>query len=336
MATRPSEIRVLLVGAFDDALHAHAALRRRALERLGCRVTVLNLIGTGGWLSRVRRVGLRDRLARALASTSPALVLVLEGTQVDAEMVAAVRHGGGAAWANWFCDGRRSPEDIRPLAAAYDAVFVAEGATVEALDLPGLPPVHYLPAGCDPSIHRPMRARDRFRANVVFVGTATPHRERQLAELVEFGVAVWGPGWRRTKLRDYCRGELLGHEDYIRAYAGASVAINVGWAEESEGRPDPGASRRLFELAAIGVPQVAEEHPDLHRHFREGSEILVARSADDLRSLVSEALHDRAWAEQVAAGARQRALTEHTYMHRLSALLHVVMGVGAEVRPEPA
>ncbi len=327
VATRSPETSVLLVGAFDEALHAHAGLRRRALERLGCRVTTLNLIGTGGWLSRLRRVGLRDRLARALTSTSPALVLVLEGTQVDAEMVAAVRHGAGATWVNWFCDARRSPDDVRPLAAAYDAVFVADGATVETLDVPGLPPVHYLPAGCDPSIHRPMRARDRFRANVVFVGTATPFRERQLAGLVEFGVAVWGPGWRRTKLRDYCRGELLGHEDYIRAYAGASVAVNVACAESDADRRAPGASRRLFELAAIGVPQVVDEHPDLHRHFREGSEILVARSSADLRSLTAEALHDRAWAEQVAAGARQRALAEHTYMHRLSALMQAVVGV---------
>jgi spore maturation protein CgeB len=327
VATRFPETRVLLVGAFDEALHAHAALRRRALERLGCRVTTVNLIGTGGWLSRLRRVGLRDRLARALASATPAVVLVLEGTQVDAEMVASLRHGSGAVWVNWFCDARRSAEDIRPFAAAYDAVFVADGATVEQFDTPGNPPVHYLPAGCDPSIHRPMRARDRFRANVVFAGTATPHRERQLAELVEFGVAVWGPGWRRTKLRDYCRGELLGHEDYIRAYAGASVAVNVACAEDVVGRADPGASRRLFELAAIGAPQVVEEHPDIHRHFREGSEILVARTPAELRNLTAEALHDRAWAEQVAAGARQRALAEHTYMHRLSALMQAVVGV---------
>ena len=315
------------MGAFDEALHAHAALRRRALERLGCRVTTVNLIGTGGWLSRLRRVGLRDRLARALASATPAVVLVLEGTQVDAEMVASLRHGSGAVWVNWFCDARRSAEDIRPFAAAYDAVFVADGATVEQFDTPGNPPVHYLPAGCDPSIHRPMRARDRFRANGVFAGTATPHRERRLAELVEFGVAVWGPGWRRTKLRDYCRGELLGHEDYIRAYAGASVAVNVACAEDVVGRADPGASRRLFELAAIGAPQVVEEHPDIHRHFREGSEILVARTPADLRSLTAEALQDRAWAEQVAAGARQRALAEHTYMHRLAALMQAVVGV---------
>jgi len=324
VSARFSDTRVLLVGAFDDALHAHAGLRRRALERLGCRVSTVNLIGTGGWLSRLRRTGLHDRLARAVAGTSPAIVLVLEGNQVDAAMVASLRQGGGPTWVNWFCDARRSAQDILPLAAAYDAVFVADRATVEALDEAGNPPVHYLPAGCDPSIHRPMRARDRFRANVVFVGTATPHRERRLAELVEFGVAVWGPGWRRTKLRDYCRGELLSHEDYIRAYAGASVAVNVACTDEGAPVRDPGASRRLFELAAIGVPQVVEDHADIHEHFREGSEVLVARSSQELRGFAAEALHDRAWADQVAAGARQRALAEHTYMHRLATLLEVV------------
>lgn len=326
MASRGAEPHVLLVASFDDALHAHAGLRRRALERLGCRVSTLNLMGTGGWLSRIRRIGLHDRLARAVASTTPALVLVLEGAQVDAAMVASLRHGPGPTWVNWFSDARRSPDDVRPFAAAYDAVFVADRATVETLDQAGNPPVHYLPAGCDPSIHRPMRARDRFRANVVFVGTATAHRERQLAELVEFGLAVWGPGWRRTRLRDYCRGELLGHEDYIRAYAGASVAVNIACTERDERGREPGASRRLFELAAIGVPQVIEEHPDIHPHFSEGSELLVARSAGELRTLTSEALHDRAWAEEVAARGRRRALAEHTYMHRLAALLQTVGG----------
>ena len=147
-----------------------------------------------------------------------------------------------------------------------------------------------------------MRARDRFRANVVFVGTATPHRERLLSELVEFGLAVWGPGWRKTKLRDYCRGELLAHEDYVRAYAGASVAINLSCGGEQDVLEGPGCNRRLFEVAAIGVPQVVEDVPDLHRHFSEGSEILVSRTSEDLRALTAEALQDRAWAEQVATG----------------------------------
>jgi spore maturation protein CgeB len=316
-------LRVLLVGPFDEAMHAHAALRRRALQRLGCRVTCLNLMGTGGLLSRLRRIGLHERMSRALRQTDPALVLVLEGSQLPPEMVAELKRESGALWVDWFCDERRTQASISALAAAYDVVFVAGSAVAETSETIGLPPVRYLPPGCDPSVHRPMRSRDQFRANVVFAGTATPHRERLLSELVEFGLAVWGPGWRKTKLRDYCRGELLDHGDYIRAYAGASVAVNVQCSGESADA-DPGCNRRLFELAAIGVPQVVEDRPDIHRNFREGSEVLVARSTADFKGLLSEALLDRAWSEQVAAGARQRALAEHTYMHRLAALLGAV------------
>jgi spore maturation protein CgeB len=312
--------RVLLVGAFDNAMHAHAALRRRALERLGCTVTSFNLVSQGGLLNRLRRIGLHDRMVKELHQTDPEIVLVLEGSQVPPELVAELKRGSRALWVNWFCDERRSRNVISTLAAAYDLVFVAGSEVVESEETFGLPPLRYLPPGCDPSVHRPMRSRDQFRANVVFAGTATAHRERVLSELVEFGLAVWGPGWRRTRLRDYCRGELLEHGDYIRAYAGASVAVNVQCADASDGA-DPGCNRRLFELAAIGVPQVVEDRPDIHRHFREGSEILVARSMVDFKSLLAEALQDRVWSEQVAAGARQRALTEHTYMHRLAALL---------------
>ena len=314
------DTRVFLVGYFDDAMHAHTALRRRALERLGCRVTSFNLESSGGLLNRLRRIGLHDRMAKALRHTDPEVVLVLEGSQVPPELVAELKRESRALWLNWFCDERRSRSAIAALAAAYDLVFVAGSEVVEGGETIGLPPLRYLPPGCDPSVHRPMRSRDQFRANVVFAGTATPHRERVLSELVEFGLALWGPGWRRTRLRDYCRGELLDHGDYIRAYAGASVAVNVQCSDAAEG-PDPGCNRRLFELAAIGVPQVVEDRPDIHRHFCEGSEILVARSTGDFKGLLAEALQDRAWSEQVAAGARQRALSEHTYMHRLAALL---------------
>ena len=324
VTTDSPRTRVLLVGAFDEGMHAHTALRRRALERLGCRVTSFNLMGSGGWLSRLRRIGLQDRLTRAVGQTAPDVVLVLEGSELDAPVVANLRREHGAAWVIWFCDGRRSPGVILPVAAAYDVVFVAGRSAVASLGQPGLPPVRYLPPGCDPSVHRPMRSRDQFRANVVFAGTATPHRERVLSELVEYGLALWGPGWRRTKLRDYCRGEVLDQADYVRAYAGASVAVNVPCCEDPGPEGEPGCNRRLFELAAIGVPQVVEDRPDLHAHFREASEILVARSTAELKSLVREALQDRPWSEQVAAGARQRALAEHTYMHRMRALLAAV------------
>ena len=308
--------RILLIGAFDGALHAHTALRRRALERLGCRVSCFNLMSDGGLLSRLRRVALHDRVARALAQAAPSVVLVLEGTQIGASLVAALRRRSDAVWVNWFCDGRRTAAAVEPVAGAYDLVFVAD--TAEAGQ-----PCRYLPAGCDPSVHRPMRSRDQFRANVVFAGTATPHRERMLSELVEFGLALWGPGWRKTKLRDYCRGELLDHGDYVRAYAG-----RVRRGE----RPVLGASSSRIP-AAIGAcsswprwgcRRSVGIRPSLERHFQEGTEILAARSAAEFKILTAEALHDRPRVEQAARDARQRALSEHTYMHRLGVLLGAV------------
>jgi spore maturation protein CgeB len=321
MPERFQNFRVLLVGTFDKALHAHAALCARALERLGCQVVVFNLAGSGGWLSRFRGIGLQDRLVRAIQLAGPDVVLVLEGEQLPAPLVAALKQESAALWVNWFWDGQRPAAAVLPLTAAYDMVFAAGEEIVARLQDPGNPPAAYLPPGCDPSIHRPMRSRDQFRANVVFAGRATPHRERLLGELVEFGLGLWGPGWRRTRLRDYCRGELLDHTDYVRAYAGASVAVNLQCCDPGDPEGIAGSGPRLFELAAIGVPQVVEDHAELHRHFREGSEVLVAHSPVDMKGLTAEALHDRAWADQVAAGARQRALAVHTYMHRLASLL---------------
>jgi spore maturation protein CgeB len=170
-----------------------------------------------------------------------------------------------------------------------------------------------------------MRSRDQYRANVVFAGTATPRRERLLAELVEFGLAVWGPGWRRTSLRDYCRGEQLSTGNFVRAYAGASVAVNIHRTgdgdREAAGR---GVNQRLFELAAIGVPQVVDARADLDRHFRDREEVLVYRNPAELRGLVKSALEDHTAAAQVAEAARRRALGEHTYMHRMRDLLGMV------------
>ena len=198
-------------------------------------------------------------------------------------LVAELRRRSDAVWVNWFCDERRTPPRSRPSRRAYDLVFVAGSEVVEAGTV-GLPPLRYLPPGCDPSVHRPMRSRDQFRANVVFAGTATPHRERMLSELVEFGLALWGPGWRKTKLRDYCRGELLDHGDYIRAYAGASVAVNVQCSEQ-RARGSRAATGGCSSWPRSGCRRWWRIRPDLERHFREGSEILVARSAAEFKVL---------------------------------------------------
>jgi len=317
--------RVLFVAAFDDALHAHAGLRARALERLGCHVTRFDFGGPPGLLDRFRGGDPADRFARLLDRTGPDLVVVVPEEDLSAGFTPAVRGPDSPTWVLLVPDLVGGVESVEHLAAAYDEVFTTGTDLAVQLAAKAGRPAHYLPPGCDPSVHRPMRSRDQYRANVVFAGTATPRRERLLAELVEFGLAVWGPGWRRTSLRDYCRGEQLATGNFVRAYAGASVAVNIHRTGDGDRQAaGQGVNQRLFELAAIGVPQVVDARADLDRHFRDREEVLVYRDPAELRALVKSALEDHTAAAQVAEAARRRALGEHTYMHRMRDLLGMV------------
>ena len=210
----------------------------------------------------------------------------------------------------------------RQLAPAYDRIYVTGTDVAEELQRTSETEAQFLPMGCDPSVHKPLRARGPFRANVVFAGEATPRRETLLAELVEFGLALWGESWRKTSLKDYCRGALPTVEDYVRASAGGSVAINIHHALDDDplhqGR---GCNQRLFELAAIGVAQVVDARADMPLHFEDGREVLVFENPGQIRGQVKRLLQDDAYRERVASAARQRALSSHTYMHRLTALL---------------
>ena len=312
--------RVLLVDVDNDPT-GHAGLRKRALERLGCVVATCDLKERKGIIARWRGGNVMERLGKAVLQHQAQLVLVIESAELTAGMVNNLKRGSDAVWAAWFIGETQSIPLMEALSAAYDVLFVPGSDLVQQLRGPSRPPTIHLPPGCDPSVHRPMRARDQFRANVVFVGAATPRREQLLGELTGFGLAIWGAGWRRTPLKDYCRGESLELDDYVRAYAGASVAVNVHCEGSSNGGTATGCNQRLFELAAIGVPQVVDNRVDLPLAFDTGRELLTFDTGAELRQLVQELLNDPTTADRLAQAGRRRALAEHTYMHRLGAIL---------------
>lgn len=323
MNSRFNGLRVLLVAPVDDAFEAHNALRSRALERLGASVQLVDPTRTALLDKLVRRT-VAQRVKAGLDQHRPELVLVSGEGTVPADQLDSLRASHAARWAWVLGDDISDAAGTARGAMAFDEVFVGSTGAVETLDRHGVKHVHYLPVGCDPSVHRPLRARGPFRANVVFAGMATPRRERFLQELVEFGLALWGPGWRKTSLRDYCRGELPSTEDFVRAYAGATVAVNVHRSgPEMKSADATGVNRRTFELAAIGTAQVIDARTDLPRHFEDGPELLVYTTPEELRGQVKRAMQEDKYRDRLAENARRRALGSHTYMHRMAELLRV-------------
>ena len=311
--------RVVLLSRFDEAHAAHAALKRRALERLGCEVAVVDHTPKG-FLARIRPGDLPERLGKALRDHRPDLVVALGPDLPPQGIIAEMREIHECPWILWWpSDGGLAPTPV-------DLQSV-QRTWVTSTDLAAkLSGVRYLPHGCDPSVHRALRPDVEYRANVVFVGDATPRREELVAEVLECGVAVWGPGWRRTRLKDYCRGEVKTSEEYIRAYTGATVALN--FHREGPGGVVPsssGCNARVFELAAMGVAQVVDARADLPALFAPGEEIVTFDDAASLKQIVRDLVADHDRAQALGLAARRRALAEHTYMHRLQVVLEEML-----------
>ncbi|HEY4319786.1 MAG TPA: glycosyltransferase [Gemmatimonadales bacterium] len=312
---------VLFIAEFDDVYHAHAAQRRRALERLGARVTVFDLEARPSLLSRFRDGDLGKRLSRCLDEVQPELVIVNGSPLIDEEMIDRLRGRARARWINWLAQDLRQIHEAITLARPFDHIYaIGTDVAAEIADRLGRT-VDVLAFAADPSVYRPIRTRDQYRANVVFAGAATPRRERFLGELVEFGLALWGPGWRKTALHDYCRGESPSTEEYVKAYAGATVAVNIHHVLVENDPREASCNQRLFELAAMGAAQVVDDRGDLPRYFEPAREVLVFRDAAELKSQVRDLLESPADAERLGQSARARLLQDHTYMHRSRQLL---------------
>ncbi len=314
-------VRVVLVAAFNRRYHRSGLALAAALQSLGCEVRRCEERMRG--LNAVLRRSLPTRLAALLRQPTD-LVLVFKGAALAPAAVAELRRGtrgggGGARWANWFPDDPHERATSTRLVPAYDWFFTHDTSSLDHHRRAGVR-ASYLAFGCDPAYVRPLpEVRPRWRAPLVFVGSRDPVREHVLRQLADLGLATWGPGWPG--------GPVYG-DDYVRALAGGTVGLNIHQQFGERGAPErygTGANMRVFELAAVGTPQLSDAKADIARHFTPGREIVLYRGVPELRDRVRALLADQDLRRSLAVAARQRALREHTWAHRLDELLSVAL-----------
>jgi spore maturation protein CgeB len=291
-------LRVVLVAAFNRRYHRSGSALAEALASLGCDVRRCEE-RRRGWNSIFGRP-LVARLAARLRREAADVVLVFKGSHLDPPAVGELKRRFGGRWVNWFPDDPHDHETSSRLAPAYDGFFTHDSSSLARLRAAGGRP-HYLAFGCDPEFLRPPA---RGSAPLVFVGSRD---------------AVWGPGWPR--------GAVYG-DAFVRALAGASLGLNIHQHFGPGGDParyGTGANMRVFELAAVGTPQLSDAKADIARHFTPDREIALYRSVEELRARARDLLADEPARRSLAAAARERALREHTWRHRLEELLTVTL-----------
>lgn len=297
---------------FNQRYHRTGIALRDTLAGIGCEVVAVEERTRG--LDRLLGRPLPRRLAAALRRHRPDLVLVFKGASLDPETIDALRPIGPSRWVNWFPDGPHLLDLSLRIGRAYDRLFLFDSSMVDRHRGLGRA-AQYLAEGFDPAYHRPVPASPGTGTRIGFVGTHEPLRARALEAVADLGLRAWGPGWPA--------GPLYGN-DFIRVFSAAEVAVNIHqfFGEPPEaGRYGTGANRRVFELAGIGTVQLCDAKADIARNFEEDSEIVLFRSIPELRAKALQLLAAPGEREAMAARARARALREHTWRHRLEALL---------------
>ncbi len=188
----------------------------------------------------------------------------------------------------------------------------------------------------DPGVHGPAPAVDAYRADLSYIGTYAADRQEALEAL------FMEPARRLPGRRFILAGSLYpadfpwtGNISFLQHlpphlhpafYCSSTLTLNVTRGAMAAMGYCPSA--RLFEAASCGVPIVSDHWEGLDRFFDPGSEIIIARTAEDVVAAMELSPRELG---AIAEAGRERALREHTAARRAEELETILDAASSSV-----
>jgi len=158
-----------------------------------------------------------------------------------------------------------------------------------------------------------------FETAVVWRATLD-YRLSCVAKTLDFSPLIAGdPGWRellagRAGFR--LHPEVNYYEELPDFYLQSDVNFNCT-SVQMKGA----VNQRVFDVPAAGAFLLTDSRSQLERMFEPGREVAVYASPDEVPELLARYLADAPARRRIGQAGRARVLAEHTYAHRLAALL---------------
>lgn len=317
-------IRILLLGKRGSLVRWLENLHR-ACVRLGHATQVFSINGdTLGSRLRAKWQG-RDTatagwmLARfecALARFHPDLVLAAGMFGVPVEYY-RILHAQSRRPLIAGLVGDRFPVDSREPADYCDRLYFTDTRFFQDAEVAGFAaPGRYLPLAVDPE--RFWVRRGARRPELLFVASRTAFREAVVSGL-DTPARIIGTDWSSLAREGFHRvsNRKIGLWHLVWLYRRHLAVLNI----RNEANVEHGLNQRSFEPLACGAVVLNDDLLDLPLCFEPGREILVYRDPDELNSLVARLRHEPAFGTRIAEAGRRRVLAEHTYDHRVRAIL---------------
>ena len=342
------QLHVAVVGPIYGGSLPIARYVVEALKALGHRVSWLDQSvhhdsyrAFGTFRDDRHRLAMQSRFAEVLslgtithlAEDPPDVVLALAQAPLTLAVLQHLRKKKFLT-AMWFVENYRHLTYWQQLAAGYDYWFVIQQAEcIEALKRAGAPHVHYLPMAADPTVHRPMTLtaaeQQEYGADVSFVGAGYANRRQLFPQWLspEWTFKLWGNEWDgATTLHHVLQrnGARIDTDTCMKVFNATAVNVNLhscaGLGLDAQA---DFVNPRTFELAACGAFQLVDERTLLPDLFST-DEIVAFRRTEDVPQLIRTWLTDTEGRRGRAEASRRRVLQDHTYQHRVRALLTTV------------
>ena len=304
--------------------------RADALRRLGHSVWILDprqflpansvidkwIFETGGFFfeDRIRRCVLSEVVQKDFD-----LVYVDGGALVGPLLVRELKRRFGTV-INYNIDdpyGSRDSSKWRLYLAAlseYDLVIVVRPCNKEESQRAGARRTFLIGMSCDEVAHAPRhiseQIRQKWAADVLFVGTWMPERGPLLVRLIELGVplTIYGDRWQKapewTLLEKHWRGPGIHHsDDYAFAVQCSKVCLGL----LSKGNRDM-VTTRSVEIPRLGGVLCAERTSEHLRLYKEDEEAVFWTDAQECADRCRQLLSNEPWRARVARNGQIRCL----------------------------
>jgi spore maturation protein CgeB len=190
----------------------------------------------------------------------------------------------------------------------------------------------------DPATHHPVAPRDRYAADLAFLGNRLPDREARVEEfllrpaehLPSQRFLLGGAGWHdRHCPPNVVRLGHVGTEAHNAFNVTPRAILNINRASMAATGFSP--PTRLFEVAGAGGCLITDAWDGIELFLTPGSEVLVARDGRDVVDIAQTLTAEQAAA--IGRAGRRRILAEHTYDRR-AATLHARLQLALARRRE--
>lgn len=301
-----------VVGRMDDKMH----FTQRVVSMVKGKNPVKLLLGKkfeNGLISQLRK-------------HKPDFILVDAGWNILPGSIKKISEKENIPIFNWLCDDpvAQNWKDVLRSFQFYDCIFVWDPYYIEEFKKHGAKKVVYLPCACDSDIHRTFPANSYYKSDVAFVGTITPSRSDLLEKISKFDLSIWtwNPGSLPNSLKKYYRGPAWG-EKVSEIYSSSKIALNLHHAQTVFG-----ANMKTFEIASCGAFQLVDYRREMQNLFRLGEELICYKNAKELMEAIEYYLIHEEERTEIACLAQKRAISEHTYEHRMKKVTEFYEGQG--------